>query len=116
MGFLKNAFTNVEEKAKEELQKILPEGESIEKIYIVKEDFCALTSKRVVLIDKKLLGSKKTLTSVPYSKVNFVALKRGGTFSISKEVIIGVSGMTLEVDTWDGAQAYEIVRKLSEKI
>ena len=116
MGFFDNAQLKIKENAERELAKILPEGEVVIEMYIVKEDFCALTSKRVVFVDKKLVSSKKTLTSVPFSKINFVALKRGGFFSISKEVIIGTGGLALEIDTWDGEQAYEIVRKISEKI
>lgn len=120
MGFLDNLKENLQDKvsgnAKKELDKILPEGENIIKIYVVKEDFCAITDKRVAFVDKKLLGSKKTLTSVPFSKINFVALKRGGFLSISKEVIIGTGGLTLEVDTYDGEQAYEIMREISKRL
>lgn len=116
MGFLDSITAKITEKANQELTKILPEGETVLKIYIVKEDFCALTEKRVVFVDKKLVSSKKTLTSVPYSKINFVALKRGGFLSISKEVIIGTGGLALEIDTYDGEQAYEIVKEISKKI
>ncbi len=116
MGFLDSITTKITEKANQELTKILPEGETVLKIYIVKEDFCALTEKRVVFVDKKLVSSKKTLTSVPFSKINFVALKRGGFLSISKEVIIGTGGLALEIDTYDGEQAYEIVKEISKKI
>lgn len=116
MGIFDNAQQKVRANAQLELEKILPTGELVEELYLVKEDFCALTAKRVVFVDKKLVSSKKTLTSVPFAKINFVALKRGGFLSISKEVIIGSGGMALEIDTWDGEQAYEIVRKISEKI
>lgn len=116
MGLFDNLQQKVSDNAKKELEKILPETDTIDKIYIVKEDFCALTDKRVVFVDKKLVSSKKTLTSVPYSKINFVALKRGGFLSISKEVIVGSGGLTLEIDTWDGDQAYEIVKEISKRI
>ncbi|MDY0102812.1 MAG: PH domain-containing protein [Lentimicrobium sp.] len=116
MGLFDGFDAKIQKQAREELAMILPDGEEIEKVYIVKEDFCAFTSKRVVLIDKKLIGSKKSLTAIPYSKINFVALKRGGMFTISKEVIIGTSGAQLEVDTYDTAQAYEIMKKISGKI
>ena len=116
MGLFDNVQQKISDNAKKELEKALPEGDTIQQFYIVKEDFCALTDKRVIFIDKKLVSSKKTLTSIPYSKINFVALKRGGFLSISKEVIIGSGGLTLEVDTWDGEQAYEIMREISKRI
>ena len=111
MGIFGNLSEKVEKQARQELSGILPEGEEIENIYIVKEDFCAFTPKRVVFVDKKLISSRKTVTSIMYNKINFVALKRGGTFSISKEVVIGTSGANLEIDTWDSKQAYEIMLK-----
>ena len=116
MGFLENAQNKIKDNATAELLKVLPENEIVEKLYIVKEDFCGITAKRVVFVDKKMVSSKKTLTSVPFSKINFVALKRGGFFSISKEVIIGTGGLALEIDTYDGEQAYEIVREISKRI
>jgi len=116
MGMFDNLQNKQQENANKELQKILPEGENIVKIYMVKEDFCAITDKRVAFVDKKLVSSKKTLTAIPFTKINFVAVKRGGFLSISKEVIIGSGGFTLEIDTWDGEQAYEIVREISKRI
>lgn len=104
------------EKIKQEVSRVIPPGEEIKQIFAVKEDFCAFTEKRIVFVDKKLLGGKKTLTAMPFSKINFVSLKRGGFLSISKEVIIGTGGITLEIDTWDGDQAYTIMQEISKKI
>lgn len=116
MGFLTNISEKQIAKAKEELALILPDEEEIEKVFIVKEDYCAITPKRVILIDKKLIGTKKALVTIPYSKINYVALKRGGMFSISKEVVIGTSGHNMEVDTYNLEEAYQIAKIISERI
>lgn len=134
MGFLKDAAAKNQKKLEESIKKELEiakrngesfkpqlepfivESESIEQIYSSGMDFCAFTNKRIIFVDRKLISSKKSVTSVFYSKINFVAFQQGGTFSISKEVILGVSGNTLSIETWSTAVSQEIYREINKRI
>lgn len=116
MGFLDNAREKLKETAKKEVDTLLITGESIEKFYMVKEDYCALTNKRLLFIDKSFASSRKASTGIPFSKINSVSLKKGGAFSISKEVIVTVGSKDLEIDLWDANEALEIFKAISERI
>ncbi len=107
---------SLSDNVKKELLKILPENDVLEHVFTIKEDFCAITNKRIVFIDKNVGSARKTLTSVPFSKINFVALKRGGLLDFNKEVIISSGGLNLVLETMDIDIAYAIVREISKKL
>lgn len=107
---------SLSDNTKKELLNILPDTDILEHVYSIKEDFCAITNKRVVFVDKNIGSARKTLTSVPLAKINFVALKRGGLLTINKEVVISSGGINLVLETWDEDLAYEIVREISKRI
>lgn len=104
------------DKLLDKVKHLFLEGESIEKKYVVKEDFCIITDKRVLFVDKSLISSRKCITSVLFSKINFVSLEQGGFMKLSKEVILGLSGRELKIDTWDSAIAIEIYKEILIRI
>ncbi len=116
MGFLDNAREKLKETAKKEVDTLLITGEIVEKFYMVKEDYCALTNKRLIFIDKSFTSNRKASTGIPFSKINSVSLKKGGAFSISKEVIVTVGSKDLDIDLWDANEALEIFKAISERI
>lgn len=116
MEFIGKIKDKVKDNIIEELSQIIPENEEIEKVFIVIEDYVAFTSRRVVLIDKSLLSSKKTLSSIPYSKINFTSLKKGGFMKLSKELIIGAGGSILEVDAFSQELAFNLMKEVNSRI
>lgn len=120
MGFLSKAKqamdTKLDDKVKQELALYILPSENIEHIFRAKEDFGALTNKRIIFMDKSLIGSKKTVIGVPYGKINAVGLNKGGFMSFSKEVVITIGSKVTEIDTYNSDMAIELYTKLSEKI
>ncbi|GGB82863.1 hypothetical protein GCM10007424_23610 [Flavobacterium suaedae] len=116
MGFLDKQIKKIEEKCKEELKTLLLEDETLEKFYLVKEDYCAITNLRLIFVDNSFTSSKKATTGVPFNKISFVSLKKGGTFTISKDVIVHVGNKDIEIDLYDTNQAIEIFKIISKKI
>lgn len=116
MGFFSNAVAKIEEAAKQEIETLLIEGEQVESFYVVKEDYCCLTNKRVIFVDKSMTSSKKSTTGIPYGNISAVGLNKGGAFSISKEVVLLIGSRQVEIDLYDTAQATEIFKTISTKI
>lgn len=116
MGILSNAKEKLQQQAKQELETLLFDGETIQQIYLVKEDYCAITTSGLIFIDKKLISSKKASTKVPFSKISSVSLKKGGAFSISKEIVIQVGSREMEIDLYDADEALQIFRIVSKRI
>ena len=116
MGFLDNIVDKQNQKLRTELEKFLLSGEEIEDFFVAKEDFGALTNRRLVFVDKSLIGSKKSIMGVPFSKISAVGVKRGGAFTASKEIVIMVGSHAMEIDTYSEKQAIDIYKKISEKI
>lgn len=116
MGFFDNIQDKQQQKLKIELEKFLLEDEIIDHFFMAKEDFGALTDKRLIFVDKSLFSNKKSIVGVPFKKINAVGVKRGGTFSISKEIIIMIGSQALEIDTYDENQAIDIYKRISSKI
>lgn len=116
MGFLDNLTEKQNKKSRTELERFILDGEQIEFFFAVKEDFGAITDKRLVFLDKSLFGNKRSIIGIPFSKISAVGVKRGGAFSPSKEILVTVGSHIIEIDTFDENQAIEIYKQISARI
>ena len=117
MGFLDAMQQTMQQKfnenAKTELEKILPEGENVIKIYSVKEDFCAITDKRVVFVDKKtspLLNGCSSFSPLNAGNSNTNTMKTKPTlphFAVSLLILIFFAGCSSQPAVSDGRAFYE---------
>lgn len=116
MGFFDKVNNKIEENLKNQLASFLLPGEQVEHFFIAKEDFGALTDKRVIFVDRKITSSKKTIIGIPYPKISGAGLTKGGAFTITKEVVIMVGSHSMEIETYNEQQALEIFKRITERI
>lgn len=110
-------FTNqVKKMGEEEVAELLLNGETAERIFSVGADFCAVTNYRVIVIDKNIMSKKKAITAAPFSRVSSVSLKRGGSLSNTKEIIIQIGSREIELELYNKKEALEIFHLISEKL
>lgn len=113
MGFFDKQLEKIKNRAIIEAESLLIDGEIIEEFYVVKEDYCALTNKRLLFIDNNISG-KKLSSGIPYNKINAVSLKKAG--SISKEIVVLVGSREFEICLYSTEDAIKIFKKITERI
>ena len=82
---------NVENLSKE-FEPLLIEGERIEKGYKVIKDMFVFTNKRLILVEKQLVGSKVDYLSIPYSSIKKFSKESAGILDMDAELKIWLSG------------------------
>ena len=68
-AILGNASEVTIESASKEFEPILIEGEEIEKAFRLIKDMFVFTNKRLILVEKQLVGSKVDYLSIPYKNI-----------------------------------------------
>ena len=82
MGFLDNISAKAEaslqkikndkeDKIKNEVTEIFLENEEIKYILSINEDYSVFTNFRILIVDKSLVSSKKSIISIHYNKIRF---------------------------------------------
>ena len=66
---LGNASEVTSENVAAEFEAFLIEGEHIEKAYKMIRDMLVFTNKRLILVEKQLVGTKAEYLSIPYSNI-----------------------------------------------
>lgn len=97
MGFMENVAQKAREakdekfaKKREEVEKFLVPGEEITGLFTIRNDYAAITTKRILFIDKTYLSKKMAVISAPLHQVTVAALLRGGLLSFTTEVELRV--------------------------
>jgi hypothetical protein len=93
---------NIENVSKE-FEPILIDGEIIEKAYKLIRDMFIFTNKRLILVEKQLVGSKVDYLSIPYSSIK----------KFSKESA-GLLDMDAELKIWLNSDNTPIVKQFSK--
>ncbi|OYQ48445.1 MULTISPECIES: PH domain-containing protein [Flavobacterium] len=75
-----------------EFQPILVAGEHIEKGYKIIKDQFIFTNKRLILVEKQLVGSKAEYLSIPYKNINKFSKESAGLLDLDAELKIWVRG------------------------
>jgi hypothetical protein len=78
---------NIENVSKE-FEPILIDGEIIEKAYKVIKDMFIFTNKRLILVEKQLVGTKVDYMSIPYSSIKKFSKESAGILDMDAELKI----------------------------
>ncbi len=78
---------NIDNVAKE-FEPILIEGENIEKAYKLIRDMFIFTNKRLVLVEKQLVGTKVDYLSIPYTSIHKFSKESAGILDMDADLKI----------------------------
>jgi hypothetical protein len=80
------------ENLSKEFEPLLIEGEKIEKGYKVIKDMFVFTNKRLILVEKVLVGSKVDYLSIPYTSIKKFSKESAGILDMDAELKIWLAG------------------------
>jgi len=76
------------ENVSKEFEPILIPGESIEKAFKMIKDMFIFTNKRLILVEKQLVGSKVDYLSIPYTNIQKFSKESAGILDLDAELKI----------------------------
>ena len=91
-AILGNASEVTIENISKEFQPMLIEGETIEKAYRVIKDMFIFTNRRLILVEKQLVGTKVDYLSIPYFNIKKFSKESAGILDLDAELKIWVKG------------------------
>lgn len=118
-GLIGNASEINTETIEEDFQKILFEGEIIEKAYKLIRDLFIFTNKRLILVDKQgATGKKIQYHSIPYKSITHFSVETAGHFDLDAELKIWVSGNSIPIEKQfnNSLNIYEIQKILAQYV
>lgn len=100
------------------IKDILVSGEEVLQTYTTVRDKVVFTNKRVIAINiQGILGTKKDLTSLPYSKVQAFSVETAGTFDMDAELELWFSSVgKVRFEFSHDSNVTEINRFISEYV
>jgi hypothetical protein len=72
----------------QEFEPILIENENIEKAFKLIKDMFIFTNKRLILVEKQLVGSKVDYLSIPYSSIKKFSKESAGLLDLDADLKI----------------------------
>jgi hypothetical protein len=94
MGIFNAILGNASEVSLEDVAKefepILIDGENIEKAYKLIKDMFVFTDKRLILVEKQLVGSKVDYLTIPYANVIKFSKESAGILDLDAELKIWI--------------------------
>lgn len=87
-AILGNASEVTIENVSKEFEPILIDGEIIEKAYKVIKDMILFTNKRLILVEKQLVGTKVDYLSIPYFNIQKFSKESAGILDLDAELKI----------------------------
>jgi hypothetical protein len=87
-ALLGNASEVTIESASKEFEPILIEGEVIEKAFRLVKDMFVFTNKRLILVEKQLVGSKVDYLSIPYKNIKKFSKESAGILDMDADLKI----------------------------
>ncbi len=109
---------NIENVSKE-FEPILIEGENIEKAYKVVKDMFIFTNKRLILVEKQLVGTKVDYLSIPYFNIKKFSKESAGILDLDAELKIWLKSEEAPIIKQfgkSGNNINEVYRLLSQHI
>lgn len=76
-----------------EFEPILIPGETIEKAYKLIRDMFIFTNKRMILVEKQLVGTKVDYISIPYSSIIRFSKESAGIMDLDAELKIWIKDL-----------------------
>lgn len=97
---------------------LFTDGESILSAFKSLRDGVVFTNKRIIAINVQgLMGTKKDITSLPYSKVQSYSVETAGVLDLDSELELWFSGLgKVKFEFVKSANVSEICRIISEKV
>lgn len=97
---------------------LFTDGESILSAFKSIRDGVVFTNKRIIAINVQgLMGTKKDITSLPYSKVQAYSVETAGVLDLDSELELWFSGLgRVKFEFVKNANVAEICRIISEKV
>ena len=93
-AILGNASEVTIENVSKEFEPILVEGEIIEKAFKLIKDMFIFTNKRLILVEKQLVGTKVDYMSIPYSSIQKFSKESAGILDLDAELKIWLRSET----------------------
>ena len=109
---------NIQDVVKE-FEPILIDGEVIEKAYKLIKDMFIFTNKRLILVEKQLVGSKVEYMSIPYTNIIKFSKESAGILDLDAELKIWVKDLELPIKKQfgkGGNNINEVYKILSQHI
>lgn len=97
-GLLGNAWELCAEDIEKDMGRLLAMGEEVEKAYKLIRDLIIFTNRRLILVDKQGLTSKKIeYHSIPYRSITHFSIETAGHFDLDAELNIWISGEEMPI-------------------
>lgn len=109
---------NIQDVVKE-FEPILIDGELIQKAYKLIKDMFIFTNKRLILVEKQLVGSKVDYMSIPYTNIIKFSKESAGILDLDAELKIWVKDLELPIKKQfgkGGNNINEVYKILSQHI
>lgn len=87
-AILGNASEVTIEQIEKEFEPLLIEGETIEKAFKLIKDSFVFTNKRLILVEKQLVGSKTDYVSIPYRTIKKFSKESAGILDLDADLKI----------------------------
>lgn len=118
-AILGNASEVTVESASKEFEPILIEGEVIEKAFRLIKDMFVFTNKRLILVEKQIVGSKTDYLSIPYKSIKKFSKESAGILDMDADLKIWLNNEPNPITKQfgkGGNNINEVYRILSEHI
>jgi len=96
-AILGNASEVTIDNVSKEFEPILVEGEIIEKAFKLIKDMFIFTNKRLILVEKQLVGTKVDYMSIPYSSIQKFSKESAGILDLDAELKIWLRSETTPI-------------------
>ncbi len=96
-AILGNASEVSLEQVAKEFEPIIVDGENIELAFKLVKDMFIFTNKRLILVEKQLVGSKVDYLSIPYHSVVKFSKESAGLLDLDAELKIWVRGEAVPI-------------------
>jgi hypothetical protein len=118
-AILGNASEVNTENLSKEFEPLMIEGETIERGYKVIKDMFVFTNKRLILVEKQLVGSKVDYLSIPYSSIKKFSKESAGILDMDAELKIWLTNEDVPISKQfgkGGNNINEVYQILSQHI
>ncbi len=102
-----------------EFEPILIDGEIIEKAYKLIRDMFIFTNKRLILVEKQLVGTKVDYLSIPYFNIRKFSKESAGILDLDANLKIWIKGEDIPITKQfgkNGDNINEVYQLLSKQI
>jgi len=116
-AILGNASEVNTEDVSKEFEPILINGETIEKAYKLIKDMFIFTNKRLILVEKQLVGTKADYLSIPYANIIKFSKESAGILDLDAELKIWIKDEEMPIKKQfgkSGNNINEVYRILSQ--